>query len=108
LCAVRDAAVLKTVYAFGLRRTEASRSDVTDLRRNRKAPQFGRAKAIQALRTLDTEGSPVTFDALARAARLSRSWLYAQADIRAKIERLRVACRRAPATQLPARQVGPC
>jgi integrase/recombinase XerC len=35
LCAARDAAVLKTVYAFGLRRREASRLDLADLRRNR-------------------------------------------------------------------------
>lgn len=41
LCAARDAAVLKTVYAFGLRRTEASHLDVTDLRRNHKVPRFG-------------------------------------------------------------------
>jgi integrase/recombinase XerC len=41
LCAARDAAVLKTAYAFGLRRREASRLDLADLRRNRAAPQFG-------------------------------------------------------------------
>jgi len=66
--------------------------------------ELTRAKAIQALRTLDAEGSPVTFEAIAQAATVSRSWLYAQPDIRAEIERLRTACRRAPATQLPARQ----
>ena len=41
LGAARDAAVLKTIYAFGLRRTEASCLDVTDFRRNPKAPGFG-------------------------------------------------------------------
>jgi integrase/recombinase XerC len=41
LCALRDAAVLETVYAFGIRRTEASRLDLVDLRRNHKAPAFG-------------------------------------------------------------------
>ncbi|AZP83647.1 tyrosine-type recombinase/integrase [Mycobacterium avium] len=41
LGAARDAAVLKTIYAFGLRRTEASRLDLVDLRRNSQAPQFG-------------------------------------------------------------------
>ncbi|MEU9069871.1 MULTISPECIES: tyrosine-type recombinase/integrase [Streptomyces] len=40
LCALRDAAVLKTIYAYGTRRTESSRLDLVDLRRNRKAPQF--------------------------------------------------------------------
>jgi hypothetical protein len=60
--------------------------------------ELTRAKAIQALRTLDAEGSPVTFEAV------SRSWLYAQSDVRAEIERLRAAYRRAPATPVPARQ----
>jgi site-specific recombinase XerD len=40
LAALRDAAVIKTVYAYGTRRTETSRLDLTDLRRNRKAPRF--------------------------------------------------------------------
>lgn len=40
LTALRDAAVLKTIYAFGTRRTESSRLDLVDLRRNRKAPQY--------------------------------------------------------------------
>lgn len=40
LTALRDAAVLKTIYAYGTRRTESSRVDLTDLRRSRKAPQF--------------------------------------------------------------------
>ena len=38
LAAMRDAAMLKTVYAFGLRRREACGLDVADLRRNPKAP----------------------------------------------------------------------
>lgn len=41
LTALRDAAALKTIYAFGTRRTESSKLDLVDLRRNRKAPQFG-------------------------------------------------------------------
>ena len=66
--------------------------------------ELTRAKAIQALRTLDAEGSPVTFEAVAQAAAVSRSWLYAHPDIRAEIERLRTAYRRAPATPVPVRQ----
>jgi hypothetical protein len=66
--------------------------------------ELTRAKAIQALRTLDAAGSPVTFEAVAQTAAVSRSWLYAQPDIRAEIERLRAAHRRAPATPIPARQ----
>ena len=42
LAAQRDAALLKTVYAFGLRRTETARLDVADFGRNPRAPQFGR------------------------------------------------------------------
>lgn len=48
-----------------------------------------RSKAVQALRTLHAEGRPVTFDAVAKYARVSRSWLYTQPDLRAEIERLR-------------------
>ncbi|MCA2211812.1 hypothetical protein [Jidongwangia harbinensis] len=36
LTALQDAAVLKTVYAFGTRRAEPSKVDLVDLRRNRK------------------------------------------------------------------------
>ncbi len=39
-------------------------------------------------------GLPITFDALAREARVSRSWLYNQPDLRAEVERLRA--RRSP------------
>ncbi len=56
--------------------------------------EYTRAKAIQALRELDAAGTPVTFEAVARAAAVSRSWLYAQPDLRAEIERLRAASRR--------------
>lgn len=70
----------------------------------RQRHELTRAKAIQALRTLDAEGRPVTFEAVAQAAAVSRSWLYAQSDVRAEIERLRAAHRRAPATPVPARQ----
>jgi hypothetical protein len=37
--------------------------------------QLTRAKAIRALRELDHSGEPVTFEAVARAAGVSRSWL---------------------------------
>lgn len=53
-----------------------------------------RARAIRALRKLDTAGHPVTFEALARAVGVSRSWLYIQPDIRAEIQRLRDLNRR--------------
>ena len=46
LAAMRDVAILKTVYAFGLRRREACGLDVADLRRNPKAPAYGEFGAL--------------------------------------------------------------
>lgn len=51
---------------------------------------YTRSKAVQALRTLHADGRPVTFDAVAKYARVSRSWLYTQPDLRAEIEHLRL------------------
>jgi len=51
--------------------------------------ELARAKAIQALRELDRAGTPVTFTGVARAAGISRSWLYTQPDISGQIRRLR-------------------
>lgn len=48
-----------------------------------------RKRAVSALRRMDNAGQPITFDAVAREARVSRSWLYNQADLRTEIERLR-------------------
>ena len=53
-----------------------------------------RQRAIAALRRMDKAGQPITFDAVAREAAVSRSWLYNQSDLRAEIERLRA--RRTP------------
>ncbi|MFF3389444.1 DUF6262 family protein [Streptomyces sp. NPDC002669] len=64
-----------------------------------------RERAIAALRRMDAAGQSVSFDAVAREARVSRSWLYTQPDLRAEINRLRE--RRRPATsapQVPAQQ----
>ena len=66
--------------------------------------ELTRAKAIRALRELDHAGVPVTFEAVARAAGVSRSWLYAQPGVRAEIERLRHRTRRAPSPAIPAGQ----
>jgi len=46
LPAMRDAAMLKTIYAFGLRRQEVAFLDLTDLQRNPKAPEFGQYGAV--------------------------------------------------------------
>ena len=60
-----------------------------------------RKRAVSALRRMDNTGLPISFDALAREAGVSRSWLYNQPDLRAEIERLRT--RRSPAA--PARSI---
>jgi len=55
-----------------------------------------RKRAIAALRRMDKTGTPITVDAVATQAKVSRSWLYNQPDLRAEIERLRA--RRSPAS----------
>jgi hypothetical protein len=60
-----------------------------------------RKRAVAALRRMDKAGLPITFDGVAKQAKVSRSWLYAQADLRAEVERLRA--RREPAS--PSRSV---
>lgn len=64
-----------------------------------------RRRATAALRRMDNAGQPISFDALAREAKVSRSWLYAQPDLRLEIERLRARRDPAPARErLPDRQ----
>lgn len=46
LAALRDAAMVKTTYAYGLRRREVCRLDLSDLRRNPKAAQYARFGAV--------------------------------------------------------------
>lgn len=58
LAAQRDAVVLKTIYAFGLRRQEAWGLDLADLRHNPKAPQFGRFGALFVRWGKSSKGSP--------------------------------------------------
>ena len=70
----------------------------------RKRHELTRSKAIRALRELERAGTPVKFETVARAAGVSRSWLYAQSDIRVEIERLRDTTQRAPSPPIPAAQ----
>jgi hypothetical protein len=70
----------------------------------RKRHELTRSKAIRAIRELDHAGTPITFEAVVRAAGVSRSWLYAQSDIRAEIQRLRETTQRAPTPPIPASQ----
>lgn len=69
-----------------------------------KRRELTRAKAIKTLRELALAGAPVTFADVARTAGVSRSWLYAQPDIRAEIQRLRDNARLAPTPPIPASQ----
>ncbi len=47
------------------------------------------ARATGALRELDDRGERIDFQAVARAAGVSRQWLYKQPQLRSEIERLR-------------------
>lgn len=70
----------------------------------RRRAQATRRRAVAALRRMDNAGSAITFDALAREANVSLSWLYNQPDLRAEVERLRDRPRRAAGRQIPDRQ----
>lgn len=47
--------------------------------------------ATNAIRELDRAGQPITFQAVAAAAGVSRSWLYRDPQMRAEIEELRAS-----------------
>ena len=51
--------------------------------------ELTRSKAVAALRELEKQGGAITFEAVAAAAGVSRSWLYAQIDLRTVIIGLR-------------------
>ncbi|TDD06801.1 transposase [Nonomuraea deserti] len=55
----------------------------------RQRTEDTRRRALAALRRMDATGKPINFDTVSREARVSRSWLYAQDDLRAEIRRLR-------------------
>jgi integrase len=58
LTALRDAALLKTVYAFGLRRNEARMLDLADLRRAQKSPQYRQYGGLFVRYGKSSKGSP--------------------------------------------------
>jgi hypothetical protein len=58
------------------------------------------ARATSALSELAAEGAEISFQQVARRARVSRQWLYSQPDLRAQIEDLRERPRRG----VPARE----
>ena len=55
---MRDAALLKTVYAFGLRRNEARMLDLADLRRTPKSPQYRQYGGVFVRYGKASKGSP--------------------------------------------------
>jgi len=70
----------------------------------RRRSDDARRRAVTALRRLDTDGQPVTFSTVASAG-VSRSWLYAQDDLREQIGRLRTRQQHAPSSPpVPDRQ----
>ena len=58
LAALRDSQILKTAYAFGLRRREVLGLDLTDIRSNPKAKQWGRYGAVHVRWGKASRGSP--------------------------------------------------
>ncbi|MEO3861900.1 tyrosine-type recombinase/integrase [Acrocarpospora sp. B8E8] len=58
LAAYRDATVFKVIYGWGLRCNEASKLDVVDFHRNKKAVELGRFGALQVRFGKSTKGSP--------------------------------------------------
>lgn len=50
---------------------------------------------------LHATGRPISFESVAREAGVSRSWLYAQTDLRQEVERLRARHQTRPSTTVP-------
>lgn len=71
----------------------------------RRRAEQTRQRATAVLRRMDAAGQRITFDAVSREADVSRSWLYAQDDLRTQIEQLRARQQHAPASPpVPGRQ----
>ncbi len=60
-----------------------------------------RRRAVAALRRMDATGKPISFESVAHQAGVSRSWLYAQADLRQEVQRLRARHQTRPSTTVP-------
>ena len=58
LTAMRDAVLLKTVYAYGLRRNETRMLDLADLRRAQNAPQYRQYGGLLVRYGKASRGSP--------------------------------------------------
>lgn len=82
-------------------RADNSRHLVTAAKRRSAST---RERALRALRRLDAAGQRVTVEDVVREARVSRSWLYRQDDLRAEINRLRSRTTGDTTTAMPVRQ----
>ena len=65
--------------------------------------EYTRAKALAAMHELDRAGAVLTFEAVARHAGVSRSWIYTQTDIKDEIHRLRDQGQHQRSAPIPAR-----
>lgn len=70
----------------------------------RRRSQATNRRAVAALRRMDDQGLPITYEALAREAGVSRSWLYNQPVLRTEIDRLRQRKRPPEGRAVPDRQ----
>ena len=75
---------------------------LADAARRRHAAAMHRA--IEALRRLDRTGQVISFATVAKAAGVSRSWLYRQPQLRSQIERLRASAKPNQRRQVPSAQ----
>ena len=66
--------------------------------------QAAKARAKTALRALDARGEPITFQAVAHTAGVSRQWLYTQPELREEIEQLRAKSGELEGWLVPARE----
>lgn len=65
-----------------------------------------RRRTVEALQALDASGTPVTVAAVARAAGVSRAWLYRQHDLLPTIEHLRQRTTPTGSLRPPAERAG--
>ena len=67
----------------------------------RRRHDDARRRTVEALRRLEASGAPVTVSAVARAAGVSRTWLYRQHDLLPTIDHLRQRTTTATASKRP-------
>src|SRR5258707_7151328 len=71
------------------------------IRAARRRAEQTRERAVAALRRMDATGQRITFETVAKQARVSKSWLYSRQDLRDEIARLRDRHPVAPSAPAP-------